>query len=158
MLQQPGNTSIGTGSAKSWALDFCTIAHSEMSHEKLLRESARKFWIPVFFLWWRTSSFCWKLHFFRHCKSFFHVKVKKLHFLGDKYYRKTTQNYFLWIFMHFITLLTHMYLDYSQVGNVKYQITKRVIVISMTNFLQIILNLTAYRFIAQYHTVILTNS
>lgn len=60
--------------------------------------------------------------------------------------------------MHFITLLTHMYLDYSQVGNVKYQITKRVIVISMTNFLQIILNLTAYRFIAQYHTVILTNS
>lgn len=27
--------------------------------------------------------------------------------------------------MHFITLLTHMYLDYSQVGNVKYQITKK---------------------------------
>lgn len=54
--------------------------------------------------------------------------------------------------MNFITSLTHSYLGYSQVGNIKYQVTKRVIVISMTNFLQIILNLIAYRFIAQYHT------
>lgn len=100
------------------------------------------------FLWWRTSSFC----IFSGTVNHSSISEFKTTLSSRKYYCKTAQNHLLWVLVLFVTLLTHRYLGYSQVGNIKYQITKRVIVISMTNFLPIILNLITYRSIAQYHT------